>query len=286
MQWILSIWLSSPRAPNLLHVLPSWMVGWNEFCNPAYVYESHPHQLKPMKLSLFHFFVCMKLTNMRLIFIHSSPWKGRYDGSVKTRCRRSRRSRSERSAAGSMMMTMKMVMVTMKMVMVIMTMRRRWGRITPVHHPQVDINVAVWIYRCASLFMGHLPTTLGSISTDQGHQRFQFSWISNSIQLKAMTRRLMKVLSLANMAVGGGGAKGQTSSIVYSISGAMISKELEPDAFVPCIHVPVVRIIAFCLNMWYVTGISIIPEISKVRNWLVRIRTFPHTPKPNQNAVS
>ena len=26
----------SPRAPNLLHVLPSRMVGWNELCNPAY----------------------------------------------------------------------------------------------------------------------------------------------------------------------------------------------------------------------------------------------------------
>ena len=23
------------RAPNLLHVLPSGMVGWNELCNPA-----------------------------------------------------------------------------------------------------------------------------------------------------------------------------------------------------------------------------------------------------------
>ena len=25
----------SPRAPSLLHVLPSRMVGWNELCNPA-----------------------------------------------------------------------------------------------------------------------------------------------------------------------------------------------------------------------------------------------------------
>ena len=25
----------SPRAPNLLHVLPSRMVGWNELCNPG-----------------------------------------------------------------------------------------------------------------------------------------------------------------------------------------------------------------------------------------------------------
>ena len=25
----------SPRAPNLLHVLPSRMVGWNKLCNPA-----------------------------------------------------------------------------------------------------------------------------------------------------------------------------------------------------------------------------------------------------------
>ena len=24
----------SPRAPNLLHVLPSRMVGWNKLCNP------------------------------------------------------------------------------------------------------------------------------------------------------------------------------------------------------------------------------------------------------------
>ena len=24
----------SPRAPNILHVLPSRMVGWNELCNP------------------------------------------------------------------------------------------------------------------------------------------------------------------------------------------------------------------------------------------------------------
>ena len=24
-----------PRAPNLLHVLPSWMVGWNKLCNPV-----------------------------------------------------------------------------------------------------------------------------------------------------------------------------------------------------------------------------------------------------------
>ena len=27
----------SSRAPNLLHVLPSRMVGWNELCNPANV---------------------------------------------------------------------------------------------------------------------------------------------------------------------------------------------------------------------------------------------------------
>ena len=25
----------SPRAPNLLHVLPSGMVGWNDFCTPG-----------------------------------------------------------------------------------------------------------------------------------------------------------------------------------------------------------------------------------------------------------
>ena len=35
-------------------------------------------------------------------------------------------------------------MTKMVIMMVIMMMRRRWGRrITPVHHPQVDINVAV-----------------------------------------------------------------------------------------------------------------------------------------------
>ena len=31
----------SPRAPNLLHVLPSRMVGWNELCNPDTLYVSY-----------------------------------------------------------------------------------------------------------------------------------------------------------------------------------------------------------------------------------------------------
>ena len=31
----------SPRAPNLLHVLPSGMVGWNKLCNPARSYLVH-----------------------------------------------------------------------------------------------------------------------------------------------------------------------------------------------------------------------------------------------------
>ena len=26
----------SPCVPNLLHVLPSWMVGWHKLCSPAY----------------------------------------------------------------------------------------------------------------------------------------------------------------------------------------------------------------------------------------------------------
>ena len=30
----------SPHAPNLLHVLPSRMVGWNELCNPAHYLSS------------------------------------------------------------------------------------------------------------------------------------------------------------------------------------------------------------------------------------------------------
>ena len=34
----------SPRAPNLLHMLPSWMVGWNELCNPG-VCTLFPHML-------------------------------------------------------------------------------------------------------------------------------------------------------------------------------------------------------------------------------------------------
>ena len=30
----------SPPAPNLLHVLPSWMVGWHNLCNPDWLYHS------------------------------------------------------------------------------------------------------------------------------------------------------------------------------------------------------------------------------------------------------
>ena len=37
----------SPCAPNLLHVLPSRMVGWNELCNPAV--RTEPKLLNPKR---------------------------------------------------------------------------------------------------------------------------------------------------------------------------------------------------------------------------------------------
>ena len=42
----------SPRAPNLLHVLPSRMVGWNELCNPVYRIC-----LTPFIEYVYHFFI-------------------------------------------------------------------------------------------------------------------------------------------------------------------------------------------------------------------------------------
>ena len=51
-----------PRAPNLFHVLPSRMVGWNDLCTPDCDLYCN-----------FHFF--QKLTNVLQIIIASSKKK-------------------------------------------------------------------------------------------------------------------------------------------------------------------------------------------------------------------
>ena len=49
----------SPRAPNLLHVLPSRMVGWNELCNPDY-------KVKPLICNLQIINSEVQITNQKL----------------------------------------------------------------------------------------------------------------------------------------------------------------------------------------------------------------------------
>ena len=57
----------SPRAPNLLHVLPSRMVGWNELCNPAALkIRSHVRRIKidsHINICFFLRVLCSKLTS-------------------------------------------------------------------------------------------------------------------------------------------------------------------------------------------------------------------------------
>ena len=52
----------SPRAPNLLHVLPSRMVGWNEFCSPeGYIPKKRNSEEKQHICKLFTFIFSLNL---------------------------------------------------------------------------------------------------------------------------------------------------------------------------------------------------------------------------------